>query len=696
MSNIQLSGLSTGMDTASIVQQLVQVEQRRLAAYQTKLEGYETKKTAVTELESKVSGLKSALNKLSDASQLRSFKATSGDEDVLSVEASSSAFEGSHEVVVKQLASPERWIHSGFKYATSYVGAGNFILSYNNQELVVDTQENTTLKDLVNRINSDPNNPGITASILEYDDGSGTPFHLVLNGQDSGSDYQIKVNTSNTEVHKSAAMLLKNSSSTAEGTTKLVELDGFTKLESDNAVDQIRIHGFDHDGNAVDSTIEINRYSTVDDLLEGIEAVFGNTVKVTQDEGAIVVTDTTSGTSLLQVNLELLPGSGSSSQWTPPAITQSTQGGSVTANIASLAQTGFSELQDAKDALLRVDGYPSAEGQWISRSSNTIDDVITGVTLNLHSTSEILEEGIDGADSTYKGTQISMNRNTEQLKEKIKAMVEAYNTVIMYLDEKTSYDAKNKQSGVLSSEYALSSISTLIRMPLISNAVGFTTNDSFMNPKDLGFEIDSDGMLSLDEGVFDEAIVENYTGVLALIGAQKTGTSTGSGASVIKFSQAGRMTESGSYDVKVDASGKAWIKKTGEDWSQAREATIDDKGYIIGNMDMNSKGTTPLHPEHSLMLKFEGTAGVEYTATVSVRQGFAGDLFEDVDKMLKSDGSIPAAENSMQSRIDAIEERIENEEVRLEKYEARLKARYARLEATLSQIQQQMSGLTAL
>ena len=47
-----------------------------------------------------------------------------------------------------------------------------------------------------------------------------------------------------------------------------------------------------------------------------------------------------------------------------------------------------------------------------------------------------------------------------------------------------------------------------------------------MMPGQIGLELDRDGVLSLDTNAFDEAISEDYMGVLALIGADKTGSST--------------------------------------------------------------------------------------------------------------------------------------------------------------------------
>ena len=127
------------------------------------------------------------------------FSISSSDTDKLTADATNEAFEGNHNVVVNQLATSERWVHStGKEYAEDYVGAGTFIYSYNNTETTITTTATTTLSDMVGLINNDANNPGVTASLLYYNNA----YHLVMNGNDAGSDYRISVNASNTEVWK--------------------------------------------------------------------------------------------------------------------------------------------------------------------------------------------------------------------------------------------------------------------------------------------------------------------------------------------------------------------------------------------------------------------------------------------------------------------------------------------------------------
>ena len=204
MASVQLGGLFSGVDSQTLISQLMAAEQGTINRYKMRQQTLSTRETAVNDLQSKLQSLKTATAALSDASKLRAFTAASSDTDILTVEASNSAFEGNHAIVINQLASPERWVHTaGKEYAQDPVGAGTFIYSYNHQETTLTTTAETTLEDLVGLINNDANNPGVTANLLYYNQS----YHLMLNGNDAGSDYAISVNASDTEVWEAATPL---------------------------------------------------------------------------------------------------------------------------------------------------------------------------------------------------------------------------------------------------------------------------------------------------------------------------------------------------------------------------------------------------------------------------------------------------------------------------------------------------------
>ena len=155
MSEIQLPGLATGIDTGAIIKQFMEVNRRRMYSLEVNKEYQEGKYDIMTDLQTKLKSYSMAVENLADSSDLRGFAVSTSDSDFLTASANSNASEGNHAIQVKQLATSELWVHDGYKYSTSFVGAGNFIFSYDNQELVVQTTATTTLDDLVGLINND-------------------------------------------------------------------------------------------------------------------------------------------------------------------------------------------------------------------------------------------------------------------------------------------------------------------------------------------------------------------------------------------------------------------------------------------------------------------------------------------------------------------------------------------------------------
>ncbi|MHC4517815.1 MAG: flagellar filament capping protein FliD, partial [Planctomycetota bacterium] len=325
MSEIQFTGLSTGIDTGAIVQQLMAIESKRLYKYQADLVEEEKVRSALNALETDLETLRSAAEDLSDASGLRAFQTTSSDADVLTAEASDKAFEANHTIVIDQLANPERWVHSsGLEYAEDYVGAGTFIYSYNGQESIITTAADTTLEELMGLINNDADNPGVTASLLKHNDA----YHLVLNGNEAGSDYEISINDSNTEVWQADSPFTVGDEE-AGVNTLLTNLDQFSgTLVGDEA---ITTTGMQHDGTAVSATFTISAHTRLSHLISEIEDAFGGTAIATLENGKIILTDRPNGTSQMTLSLSYDAGSGSTTL-TMPTVSQTTAGGSVSAS----------------------------------------------------------------------------------------------------------------------------------------------------------------------------------------------------------------------------------------------------------------------------------------------------------------------------------------------------------------------------
>ena len=780
MSTLRLPGLFTGIDTNTLIAQLMAIERRRLNMYEDGKKLWEQRKEALSTLQTKLDALRSTARSLSDARELRAFAVASSDSDILTAEASYNSFEGNHTVVINRLANAERWVHtSGVEYSEDRVGAGTFIYSYNHKETVITTTAATSLEDLVGLINNDADNPGVTASLLFY---SGA-YHLVLNGNEAGTDYRISINASNTEMREAVSAFTVNSDN-ATLSSKIVDLDQFGGSLA--AGEKITISGKDHNGNAVSGELSITSDTKLTHLISEINDAFDGRATATLVNGEIRLTDHTCGTSKMELTLSYNPGSGSTTL-NIPTISRSTQGGSTTANLTGFASANFTETQSAQDSKLKVDGFPStsavAEVQrlakttrptagsftltydgyttaalaynatlaqiqaalealpnvnagditvsgkrldesgdtiftfsntlgdvslisinpsgltpsansnyimteqtkgsdgWISRSSNTVDNVISGVTLHLHDTTDA------------NGQEITLTRDIESVKEKLNSMVAAYNAAVVYIQEKTGYNNILKTAGVLMGDYIVSTVESQLNIPLIAQTSGFVEDiDTFLMPGQIGLELDRDGVLSLDTNVFDEAIAKNYMGVLAVIGADKTG-STNSNA-IQFYSASSNYTRAGTYDVEVTVAGGAI---TGARIKLATESTYRDATYsdniVTGNSSFDENGD-PMYPENGLALSVDLSQNKTFTATVRVKQGFTGAMEDALDKMLKlTTGSIKIAQQYVGETIKELQKKIELEENRLAQKETSLVNRFTRLERTLALLQNQLAAL---
>jgi flagellar capping protein FliD len=196
----------------------------------------------------------------------------------------------------------------------------------------------------------------------------------------------------------------------------------------------------------------------------------------------------------------------------------------------------------------------------------------------------------------------------------------------------------------------------------------------------------------LDSTVFDEALAEDYTGLLALIGADKSGNS--SNDTIQFYNASSSYTAGGAYDVEVTVSGgaitSARIKS--QDESTYRNANV--QGNIVTGDNTFSANGEPLYPENGLQLSVDLSQDGVFTATVRVKQGFAGALDDALDRILKSTtGLLTLDQEAAETRIDNLERDIEDEEERLSRREERLMLKYARLEQMLTAMQNQMAAL---
>jgi flagellar capping protein FliD len=129
-----------------------------------------------------------------------------------------------------------------------------------------------------------------------------------------------------------------------------------------------------------------------------------------------------------------------------------------------------------------------------------------------------------------------------------------------------------------------------------------------------------------------------------------------------------------------------------KDESTYRNANV--QGNIVTGDNTFSANGEPLYPENGLQLSVDLSQDGVFTATVRVKQGFAGALDDALGRILKSTtGLLTLDQEAAETRIDNLERDIEDEEERLSRREERLMLKYARLEQMLTAMQNQMAAL---
>ncbi|MBL7134489.1 MAG: flagellar filament capping protein FliD [Phycisphaerae bacterium] len=194
-----LSGVLSGIDSEVFVTQALAVARKPLDNLLAQKALTQNRQVTFDNLQNLFTSLKSQADSLRDMAAIRGVTASTSDLDIVALTASVGALEGSYGIEINQLAAAERRVHAGVADKTAALGsAAQFVYTYDGTTRTIQTSDTTTLEDLAGLINDDSSNPGVSASILEYDSGDGLAYHLVLGGRNTGVDYTITIEAGTT------------------------------------------------------------------------------------------------------------------------------------------------------------------------------------------------------------------------------------------------------------------------------------------------------------------------------------------------------------------------------------------------------------------------------------------------------------------------------------------------------------------
>jgi flagellar hook-associated protein 2 len=164
---------------------------------------------------------------------------------------------------------------------------------------------------------------------------------------------------------------------------------------------------------------------------------------------------------------------------------------------------GLSVWQSADNALLTVDGLS------VERTSNTVSDVLSGVTLHLKGESGVEHDVAFAADSS--GTEEALN-----------TFVTAYNTLAETIKSQLVQDPSQSYGETLLGHTAMTTIQRGMQAMLSKVVV---PSGSVRTLADLGLELQRDGSLSLNDYSLQKALTKSPGAVNAVFSTATTGVS---------------------------------------------------------------------------------------------------------------------------------------------------------------------------
>lgn len=193
----------------------------------------------------------------------------------------------------------------------------------------------------------------------------------------------------------------------------------------------------------------------------------------------------------------VLTGRDTGAAYTITDITDTFTGGTFSSD-------DFTTTQEAQNSMLKVDGYPSDTYQYIQRSTNSVSDVIDGVTLSL----------VDSGSAT-----VSITEDLATIRTTIETFVSGVNFVLDYIKDQTEYDEDTGEAGTMIGNYSYQIVQHRINDILTDAVPGLTDGvDTYVHLAQIGISTNPDngGKWEIDSTTLNNALSSDLEAVSKL------------------------------------------------------------------------------------------------------------------------------------------------------------------------------------
>nr|WP_198980484.1 flagellar filament capping protein FliD [Herbaspirillum sp. ASV7] len=372
-----------------------------------------------------------------------------------------SAASGNYAVSISQLAQTAKLSSAGIAPGTTFDSGLLAIKTGTGSTAVIQPATNTLagVRDAINASSA-----GVNATIVS----DGTNDHLVITAKDSGAANTIKI--------------------TGTGSYAVFSSDPSGTTTSPNVSTSQTYASGTLNLKVGDTTVAINPTANGSgniDLTQVMSAINSANAGVT----ASITNDGTNN------HLVLTPTGSSSTS--AVALTG-------TGDYAGLTMAGMGQMIKAQDAKLSIDGVT------VTSPSNQVENVISGVTLNLTSVT-----------NSSDNLTLNISNDTSGLTTAANTFVSAYNTLEKAISSLTAQTpsttlGQSTNSSPLASESSVQTIVDQLRNTLFATVNG---GNGISSLSDIGIAFQKDGTLALDSTKLSTAASSNFAGIANLFTA---------------------------------------------------------------------------------------------------------------------------------------------------------------------------------
>lgn len=529
MSLAASTGLISGLDYNSLISQLIAADSRPISFARNKQSTIQTKQTAMQAINRLLLDFKTKVEAISKPANFTKMSAASSDADSLMANASTDAQAGSYSARVLQLAQAGRIASQGYdtldRTSVSELG-GSFKFSVGGgSATTITVTSGMSLRDLRDAINDA--DAGVRASIVN--DGTATnPYRLVLTASETGAKNSINISQNDTTANFATSTI--EAAASAEGN----QFDGtvtssgtYTGSSTRNIVARITSGG----------------------------AVGAAKYKVSLDGGLTWSASDAFTTSTTPADI-----TGTAAEGIQLAFGAGTQDFAVGDTFTIDAFNPV--LQKAQDAILEVDGIQA------SRSTNTFEDIIPGVTLTARKLPE------DGETTT-----ITVSNQKASITGAIQEFVSSYNGLTAEIAKQTAYDIKEKRAATLFGDSGLQNLVNRMRQSLTQYVKGLSDTNTMSS---VGITFGKDGKLALDTAKLTKALDKDANAVMRLF--VESGKSP---YSTVQYVSSTSKTEIGTYSVAITTPASQATVTGTQIISQAGISASETLTFAYGEESMN-------------------------------------------------------------------------------------------------------------